>query len=76
MLVLMVFRWLFRSFKGADANFRMVRHKVSSEAADPTLSHGLSYFTEVVKYKTHLAKYGDQVDVVSVFLIHITSFKC
>jgi hypothetical protein len=42
----------------------MVRKKVSSEAADPTLSHGWAMFCEVVKYYTHLAKYGDQPEEV------------
>lgn len=42
----------------------MVRKRVSSEAADPTLSKGWSYFCEVTKYREHVAKYGDQKDVV------------
>lgn len=42
----------------------MVRKKVLSEAADPTLSDGFSFFTEVKKYYNHLAKYGIQVEEV------------
>lgn len=45
----------------------MVRKKVSSEAADPTLSAGLSYFVEISKYREHVAKYGDQVEIVSTY---------
>jgi hypothetical protein len=33
----------------------MVRKKVSSEEADPTLSPGYSYYCEVKKYNDHLA---------------------
>jgi hypothetical protein len=57
-------RFLFAERRGADANFRMVRKKVSSEAADPTLSEGYSFFTEVKKYYNHLAKYGVQIEEV------------
>jgi len=57
-------RWLFAERRGADTNFRMVRKKVSSEAADPTLSHGFSFFVDVKKYYNHLAKYGVQVEEV------------
>lgn len=64
-----VYRFLFSLFLGNDANFRMVRKKVSSEAADPTLSKGWSYFCEVTKYREHLATYGDQKEVVSVYIM-------
>lgn len=47
----------------------MVRMKVSSEAADPTFSAGLSYFCEMSKYREHLAKYGDQKEIVSTSLL-------
>jgi hypothetical protein len=49
---------------GADANFRMVRKKVSSEEMDPSLSPGFSYFCEVTKYNEHLAT-GVEVEEVS-----------
>jgi hypothetical protein len=48
-------RFLYSLLLGADANFRMVRKKVSSEEADPTLSPGWSYYCEVTKYNEHLA---------------------
>jgi hypothetical protein len=59
-------RWLFAQFLGNDANMRMVRKKVSSEAADPSLSLGWASFCEVTKYHAHLAKYGDQPEEVSL----------
>lgn len=58
------FRWIFELLLGADANMRMVRKKVSSEVADPTLSPGWSYFCEVSKYMGHLETYGDQKETV------------
>jgi len=59
------YRWLYARIHANDANFRMVRKKVSSEAADPSLSHGWAIFSEVTKYYAHLAKYGDQPEEVS-----------
>ncbi|KAF7972615.1 hypothetical protein HWV62_17352, partial [Athelia sp. TMB] len=56
-------QFLFSLFLAEDANFRMVRKKVSSEAANPTMSAGLSYFVEISKYRAHLATYGDQKEV-------------
>jgi hypothetical protein len=53
----------------------MVRKKVSSEAADPTLSPGWSFFGEVTKYYDHLAKYGDQVEVVSLCVCAYVSMR-
>lgn len=67
MKLINTFRWLFALFLGNDANFRMVRKKVSSEMADPTLSKGWSYFCEITKYREHVAKYGDQKEVVCFF---------
>lgn len=58
--------FLFELLLAADANFRMVRKKVSSEAADPTLSAGWSYFCETTKYRAHLEKYGSQKEVVRI----------
>ncbi|KZP08329.1 hypothetical protein FIBSPDRAFT_914302 [Athelia psychrophila] len=43
---------------------------VSSEAADPTFSAGLSYFCEMSKYCEHLAKYGDQKEIHSTCVKH------
>lgn len=67
-------QWLFALFLGIDANFRMVRKKVSSEAADPTLSKGWSYFCEMTDYREHVAKYGNQKEVVilSYYCYHLS----
>lgn len=62
--------WLFAQFRGADANFRMVRKKVSSEEADPTLSPGWSYFVKNDDYQAHLEKFGSQKEVVSKTKLH------
>lgn len=63
-------QYLFAQFDANDANFRMVRKKVSSEAADPTLSHGWSFFCEVIKYNGHLATTGIQPEQVSLALLY------
>ncbi|KAF7975089.1 hypothetical protein HWV62_10489 [Athelia sp. TMB] len=63
-------RFLFALFLAEDANFRMVRKKISSEEADPTMSAGLSYFVEITKYRAHLATYGDQQEVHSTCVKH------
>ncbi|KAF7965473.1 hypothetical protein HWV62_43305 [Athelia sp. TMB] len=63
-------RFLFGLFLAADANFRMVRMKVSSEAADPSFSPGWSYFCEISKYRAHLAQYGDQKEIHSTCVKH------
>lgn len=59
-------RWLYARFDALDANFRMVRKKVSSEAADPSLSRGYAYFGEIEKYHSHLEKFSDLPVAVSV----------
>lgn len=51
----------------------MVRKKVSSEGADPTLSPGWSYFVENTKYKEHLAQYKEQKETVSRHLCSLSA---
>ena len=58
-------------FKALDANFRMVRLKVSSEAADPSLSDGYSYFGEIKKYYAHLEKHAGQIVQVNALAVCI-----
>lgn len=58
-------RFLFQLLLGADANMKMVRRKVSSEVADPSLSHGWAYFVETTRYKEHLDSIGPQKETVS-----------
>jgi len=52
-------QWLYSLFLGIDANFKLKRKKVSSEKADPSLSHGWSYFVEETKYKAFLNENGN-----------------
>ncbi|KAF7974583.1 hypothetical protein HWV62_11966, partial [Athelia sp. TMB] len=63
-------RWLYALFLAIDANFRLKRKDVSSDAADPSLNRGRAYFVEETRYKAHLAKYGDQVETTSDCVNH------
>ena len=73
--------WIYRLFLCIDANMWVVRKKVSSKDANPTLSPGWSYFVENTKYKEHLAQYKDQKETVSCcfiiwYVIWIGSMWC
>ncbi|RDX44819.1 hypothetical protein OH76DRAFT_1538089, partial [Lentinus brumalis] len=46
--------WLYRLYLAIDANFRLKRKKVSSDAVDPGLNHGYAFFVEEAGYKSHL----------------------
>ncbi|KAF8429324.1 hypothetical protein L210DRAFT_3418879 [Boletus edulis BED1] len=50
-------RWLYGLFVAIDANFRLKRKTVSSDAADPGLSRGWAYFVEELSYKSYLKDY-------------------
>lgn len=72
--------WLYALFLGLDANFRMLRKKVSSEEADPSLSKGWAFFCEITKYSKHLADHANQPAEVStlhtcLFSITLTCLK-
>ncbi|KAI0712134.1 hypothetical protein C8Q76DRAFT_693826 [Earliella scabrosa] len=56
--------WLRRLFVAVDANFRLKRKKVSSDALDPSLNHGYAYVVEEKAYKQHLATH-DNLNVES-----------
>jgi hypothetical protein len=58
-------RFLYALFLAIDANFRMQRKDVSSEAKDPDLGNGLAFFGEVNEYMAHLEKNWDQKQPVS-----------
>ncbi|KAF7968772.1 hypothetical protein HWV62_29344 [Athelia sp. TMB] len=62
--------WLYALFVAIDANFRLKRKDVSSDAVDPSLNRGRAYFVEELRYKTHLAGYGDQVETTSDCVKH------
>ncbi|OJT08336.1 hypothetical protein TRAPUB_763 [Trametes pubescens] len=53
--------WLYRLFVGIDANFRLKRKKVSSDAMDPSLNKGCAYVVEETAYKAHLACFDSQL---------------
>ncbi|KAL1948929.1 hypothetical protein VTO73DRAFT_10735 [Trametes versicolor] len=47
-------RWIYRIFLAIDANFRLKRRMVSSDAVDPSLNQGSAYIVEDNAYKAHL----------------------
>ncbi|KAG2125960.1 hypothetical protein DEU56DRAFT_872983 [Suillus clintonianus] len=49
------FQFLYVMFIAIDANFRLVRRNVSSDAVDPGLNHGYTFFVEETGYKGFLA---------------------
>ncbi|KAF9543190.1 hypothetical protein CPC08DRAFT_649965 [Agrocybe pediades] len=51
-------RFLYCLFLGLDANFRLKRRMISSNAKDPSLSHGWSYFVEEKQFKNFLHEFG------------------
>ncbi|KAJ7627172.1 hypothetical protein FB45DRAFT_749912, partial [Roridomyces roridus] len=52
-------QFLFALFLAMDANFRLKRKDVSTERKDPGLGDGWSFYCEVEKYMTHVAKHWD-----------------
>ncbi|KAG6804665.1 hypothetical protein H0H92_003569, partial [Tricholoma furcatifolium] len=54
--------FLHAAFIGIDANFRLKRKDVSSEALDPALGDGLAYFVKQEPYTDHLAKHKTEVE--------------
>lgn len=66
MLIMPCFRWKYALFLAIDANFRLKRKAVSSDAVDPSLNRGCAYFVEEGAYKAHLAAYGPQEEEVCV----------
>lgn len=53
--------WLHRLYLAIDANFRLKRKKVFSDAVDPDLNKGCAYVVEETAYKKHLAKFDKQL---------------
>jgi hypothetical protein len=49
-----------------DANFRLKRKDISSEAKDPGLGNGWAFFCEVVAYMTHVRQHWDYKQDVSI----------
>ena len=49
--------WLYRLYLAIDANFRLKRKKVSSDALDPSLNKGCAYFVNPAAYNAHLTTF-------------------
>ncbi|TFK60138.1 hypothetical protein BDN72DRAFT_872951 [Pluteus cervinus] len=63
-------RWIYRLFLGIDANFRLKRRDVSSEAADPSLNKGWAYFVEQKAYSQHLLVHSSDTQQKSTCSSH------
>ncbi|KAJ7813038.1 hypothetical protein B0H14DRAFT_3090425 [Mycena olivaceomarginata] len=63
-------RFLYALFLALDANFRMKRKDVSSEADDPSLGDGIAFFSQVDGYMAHLDKHWDVEQEKSTCVAH------
>ncbi|KAJ7301491.1 hypothetical protein DFH08DRAFT_827531 [Mycena albidolilacea] len=63
-------RFLYALFLALDANFRMKRKDVSSEADDPSLGDGIAFFSQVEEYMAHLDKHWDIEQEKSTCVAH------
>lgn len=61
MMTMNKYSWIYRLFLGIDANFRLKRKKVSSDAADPGLNEGFAFFVEEKAYKEHINVYSEVI---------------
>ncbi|KAJ7363875.1 hypothetical protein DFH08DRAFT_798338 [Mycena albidolilacea] len=63
-------RFLYALFLTLDANFRMKRKDVSSEADDPSLGDRIVFFSHVDEYMAHLDKHWDVEQEKSTCVAH------
>ncbi|GJE99776.1 CxC2 domain-containing protein [Phanerochaete sordida] len=56
-------RYMYLLILAIDANFRLKRRAVSSDARDPGLLSGYGYFTPDDDYRAHILQYADQDDI-------------
>ena len=56
-------RFVYTTFVAIDANFRLKRRAISSDARDPSMSSGWGCFVEGREYREHILKHTDQQDV-------------
>ncbi|KAJ7858652.1 hypothetical protein B0H14DRAFT_3085047 [Mycena olivaceomarginata] len=63
-------RFLFALFLALDANFRMKRKDVSTEADDPSLGNGIAFFSQVDAYMKHLEDHWDMEQEKSTCIAH------
>ncbi|KAG8216254.1 hypothetical protein J3R82DRAFT_8297 [Butyriboletus roseoflavus] len=61
--------WIYTLFVGIDANFRLKRCNVSTDATDPSLNGGSAYFVEENTFKTHLLLHA--ADPQEVFFFYL-----
>ena len=56
-VLIAIVSWLYRLNLAVDANFRLKRKKVSTDAVDPDLNRGCAYMVEEGDYKAHLKQF-------------------
>ncbi|KAJ6575811.1 hypothetical protein B0H10DRAFT_1837609 [Mycena sp. CBHHK59/15] len=61
---------LYALFLALDANFRMKRKHVSSEADDPSLGDGIAFSCKVAEYMQHLDEHWDEEQEKSTCVAH------
>jgi hypothetical protein len=66
------YRFIYCLFLAIDANFRLKRKSVSSDAADPSLIDGKAYLVQENLFKDFLSRYGSKVvqEVGSLFSVN------
>lgn len=69
-----LYRFLYILFIAIDACFRLRRRLVSSEAKDPGLGTGMSYFVEDRPYREYLLTVTDQKEVGPLPSVHLLPF--
>ncbi|KAJ7500537.1 hypothetical protein B0H11DRAFT_2225527 [Mycena galericulata] len=63
-------QFLYALFLAIDANFRLKRKDVSTEAKDPGLGDGYSFYCGVMRYMEHVAKHWDTPQERSTCVSH------
>ncbi|KAJ7811904.1 hypothetical protein B0H14DRAFT_3090558 [Mycena olivaceomarginata] len=63
-------RFLYALFLALDANFRMKRKDVSTEADDPSLGDGIAFFSHVEEYMKHVEEHWDTEQEKSTCVAH------
>ncbi|KAJ7469942.1 hypothetical protein B0H11DRAFT_2159271 [Mycena galericulata] len=63
-------RFLYALFLAIDANFRMKRKHVSSEAEDPSLGDGIAFYSKLEPYMKHLDQHWDLEQEKSTCVAH------
>lgn len=57
-----IISWIYTAYLANDANFRLRNENVSTEARDPPLGDGFTYFTPRQPYFRWLSKHATQED--------------